>query len=166
MHLLPLKKRSMTKVKAAKIEIPSFRGFNWVTGEVVYCFKKCSPKTAFMCNHESWGFYPVVNNLVSIDVCLSNPTNSILSRGSGRYDSSGLEIFEYDIVKNLTSEFSVGNEKCFLFGEIYYRNGVFYESYFNMPISHYQFLEVVGNRFETPELLNSCPPVEREENND
>ena len=153
----------MTIVKSSKIETPSFRGFNLTTKEVVYCFKGCSPKTAFICTNDTWGFYPVINNSIEVGVCLANPQNSTLSRGSGRYDVSGLEIFEFDIVRNLSSEFSVGIEKTFLFGEIYYRNGIFYESYFNMPLNHYNVLEVCGNRFETPDLLESCPPILKEQ---
>lgn len=146
-----------------KLEIPSFRAFNLKTKEVIYCCKKCSPPVAFISVPDSWGFYPIINGLVKIDRCLANPKDSVLSRGSGYFDSNGLEIFHFDIIKNLsTPEFSSGLEKTYLHGEVYYRNGTFYESYFNMPITNYRTLEVYGNRFETPDLLEECPPVPKE----
>jgi hypothetical protein len=152
--------KSRNKLKSVKINTPSFRAFNLKNREVIYCFNKCKPSVAFVCTNLSWGFYSVTNDNIDIDNCLASPVDSILSRGSGWYGVSGLEIYEHDIIKNLSNtEFSAGTEKIYLCGQVYYRNGVFYESYFNQPITNYKVLEVQGNFYEYPELLEDCPPV-------
>lgn len=146
-------------MKHPKIEIPSFRCFNLATKEVIYCFKGVAPNTAFICTAESWGFFPVSSNGIEVNTCLGCPQDSLLSQGSGFDDVNGVEIYQYDIVRDLTSEFSVGKEKVFLCGEVYIKDGIFRESYFNQPLHIYKNIEVIGNRLETPDLLEHCPPV-------
>ena len=141
-----------------KVNPPSYRCFNIPRKEVVYCYKGVSPNTAFVCTADSWGFYPISNLGIEVNSCLGNPQDSFLSKGSGFKDRFGIEVYQYDIVRDLSCEFSVGNEKAFLCGEVYFKDGVFRESYFNQPIHIYKQLEVIGNRFETESELEHCPP--------
>ena len=135
---------------------PAYRAYNKHTKQMVYCFPKCSPQVAFILTPDGWGMYPSDVPLRD-DNCLANMQDSILLRGTGRQDAMALEIYEGDIVKNLTSTCDIGQGLQFMYAEVYYQDGVFYENYFHEPIYSYPNLEVVGNKYEHPDLMQFLP---------
>lgn len=91
----------------------------------------------------------------------------ILMQYTGLKDKKGVEIYEGDIVKSFsninkyTDDFAENVEPTYYFSEIVYHNGCFKNTYKGKPSSPLNWteatkshnLEVVGNIYENPELL-------------
>ena len=138
-----------SKSKAKFIQ-PSFRAYKSKTDEMVYCCEHSAIKTsiAFAPNGR-WSIH-----LASNPSCiLANYETGILMRGSGRTDVNGLEIYEGDIIQDLsTAPLGIG---CgdYVAAAVLYGDGLFYEDYFKQTINFYANLEVVGNIYQDEYLL-------------
>lgn len=75
--------------------------------------------------------------------CLLNHKNGILMQFTGLKDKNGKEIFEGDIIKGIIGDISV---KRVVFWEIF-------EGYTFFEDIDFNYLEVIGNIYENPELL-------------
>jgi len=144
----------MTVPKALKSKYkfvqPAFRAYKPKTEELIYCAEGALIKTTIAFAPEGrWSIHLHSDP----KVILANYEECILMRGSGQPDSNGLEIYEGDIVQDL-STFPLGLG-CgdYVTAAIIYKSGLFYEDYFKQPIYFYDNLEVVGDVFRDEYLL-------------
>lgn len=144
--------------------VPSFRAYNKETGMMVYYCEGANPPMMLIFGVNSWGFYRADEPILDTN-CMASPVDSILMQGSGRPDKNEVELFEGDLVKDLRSGCDLAQGTDFLYAEIYIRDGVFYENYFNQPIHFYPYLQIIGNKYEDPDLLEmmSINPEEEED---
>ena len=134
----------------SKFRQPSFRAYKPKTKEIIYCAEGATIKTSIAFSPDGrWSIHLHSDP----KVILANYEECILMRGSGRADINGLEIYERDIVQDL-STFPLGLG-CgdYIATSISYKDGLFYEDYFKQPIHFYENLEIVGNVFEDEYLL-------------
>ena len=75
-----------------------------------------------------------------------------LMQFSGKKDKFGKEIWEDDIVKNMNPGHVDEGYKDTI-ARVCFLNGSFIENYWNMPLHDYQNLEIIGNIYESPDLL-------------
>ena len=136
-----------TMVKQARHYPISFRAFNKHSNQMYYSYPGCNPQIAFISTSDGWAMYPA-DKPIRVDYCLASNLDSILMRGSDLSDINGLEIFESDIIMNLTSECSLGQGLQFLKATVYLKNGIFYEDYLHQPIYTYHSMEILGNLYE------------------
>lgn len=85
---------------------------------------------------------------------LDPAVDMVLMQFTGLHDKNGKEIWEGDIVKNLSGAYGAYDD---VVAKIEYSEckGGFIDKYWGDTLDHYGFMEVLGNCFEHPHLLES-----------
>ena len=77
---------------------------------------------------------------------------NILMQFTGLHDKNGKEIWEGDIVKNLSGAYGAYDD---VVTKIEYSEsqGAFIDKYWGDTLDHYEFMEVLGNIYENQDLI-------------
>ncbi|HFQ4897024.1 YopX family protein [Streptococcus agalactiae] len=138
--------------------IPNFRAFNKKTKKM-YSIDgfKSSERKIYRCSLADDEFRS--GRLETFHFVEDNLDNYILMQSTGLKDKNGQEIFEGDVVRHI--DFLLNNETV---NKVYFKDGLFMydvvvdEYTYDVPIGEIienSIVEVIGNIYENPELLES-----------
>lgn len=136
--------------------IPNFRAFNKETKKMygVDGFE-LSVRKIYRCSLAYDEFRP--GHMETFHFVEDNLDNYILMQSTGMFDENGVEIFEEDVVRHIDLGLN-----CESIGKVYFKDGSFMygvvvDKYiYDVPIGRIMensIIEVVGNIYENPELL-------------
>ncbi|KLL25241.1 hypothetical protein VZ99_10920 [Streptococcus agalactiae] len=138
--------------------IPNFRAFNKKTKKM-YSIDgfKSSERKIYRCSLAYDEFRP--GHMETFHFVEDNLDNYILMQSTGLKDKEETEIFEGDVVRHI--DFLLNNETV---NKVYFKDGLFMydvvvdEYTYDVPIGEIienSIVEVIGNIYENPELLES-----------
>lgn len=138
--------------------IPNFRAFNKETKKM-YCVDgfELSVRKIYRCSLAYDEFRP--GHMETFHFVEDNLDNYILMQSTGLKDKEETEIFEGDVVRHI--DFLLNNETV---NKVYFKDGLFMydvvvdEYTYDVPIGEIienSIVEVIGNIYENPELLES-----------
>lgn len=138
--------------------IPNFRAFNKKTKKM-YSIDgfKSSVRKIYRCSLAYDEFRP--GHMETFHFVEDNLDNYILMQSTGLKDKEETEIFEGDVVRHI--DFLLNNETV---NKVYFKDGLFMydvvvdEYTYDVPIGEIienSIVEVIGNIYENPELLES-----------